>query len=80
MVPNWIFDEGIYLDMYETMILMYMIRLVNKKDNTIGKEDTLFLSAEQLANCCNYSIGKAKKVLKRLQELGYIRKQFNRKG
>ena len=34
MVPNWLFDEGEYieLDVYERMALIYIIRLVNKKE------------------------------------------------
>ena len=76
MVPNWLFDEGEYidLDVYERMALIYIIRLVNKKDNSKGMGDIFFLSAEQLAKKCNFSLGKAKNVLKKLQEHGYIRK------
>ena len=39
MVPNWLFDEGEYidLDVYERSALIYIIRLVNKKDNSQGK-------------------------------------------
>lgn len=76
MVPNWLFDEGGYidLDVYERMALIYIIRLVNKKDNNQGKGDIFFLSSEQLAKICNYSLGKAKSVLKKLQEHGYIKK------
>lgn len=76
MVPNWIFDEGEYidLDVYERITMVYIIRLVNKKDNSQGKGDIFFLSAEHLAKKCNFSLGKAKKVLKRLQEHGYIKK------
>lgn len=76
MVPNWLFDEGEYidLDVYERSALIYIIRLVNKKDNSQGKGDIFFLSSEQLAKVGNYSVGKAKKVLKKLQEYGYIKK------
>ncbi|MDM0937624.1 hypothetical protein QTI81_07545 [Clostridium perfringens] len=76
MVPNWLFDEGEYieLDVYERMALLYIIRLVNKKDDSEGKGDIFFLSAEQLAKVCNYSVVKAKRVLKKLCEVGYIRK------
>ena len=76
MVPNWLFDEGehIELDVYERMALIYIIRCVNKKDNSQGMGDIFFLSAEQLAKRGNFSLGKAKKVLKRLQEHGYIKK------
>lgn len=76
MVPNWFFDEGQYieLDVYERMALIYIIRLVNKKDNSQGKGDIYFLSAEQLAKTCDYSLGKAKLVLKKLQEHGYVKK------
>lgn len=76
MVPNWIFDEGEYidLDVYERMALLYIIRLVNKKDDSQGKGDIFFLSSEQLAKVCNFSIGKAKLVLKKLQENGFIKK------
>lgn len=45
-----------------------------KKDNSKGKGDIFFLSSEQLANKCNFSLGKAKLVLKKLQEHGYIKK------
>lgn len=80
MVPNWLFDEGQYidLDVYERIAMIYIIRLVNKKDNSQGKGDIFFLSAEQLAKKCNFSLGKAKKVLKKLQNYGYI-KNKNRK-
>ena len=76
MVPNWIFDEGEYidLDVYERMALLYIIRLVNKKDDSQGKGDIFFLSSEQLAKVCNFSIGKAKLVLKKLQENGFIKR------
>lgn len=76
MVPNWLFDEGEYieLDVYERMALIYIIRLVNKKDNSQGKGDIFFLSAEQLSKKCKFSLGKAKNVLKKLQEQGYIKK------
>lgn len=76
MVPNWLFDEGEYidLDVYERIALIYIIRLVNKKDNSEGKGDIFFLSAEQLGKKGNFSLGKAKKVLKTLQEKGYIKK------
>lgn len=76
MVPNWLFDEGEYieLDVYERMALIYIIRLVNKKDNSQGKGDIFFLSSEQLAKVGNYSVGKAKKVLKKLQDKGFIKK------
>lgn len=76
MVPNWLFDEGehINLDVYEKMALIYIIRLVNKKDNSQGKGDIFFLSSEQLAKVCNFSVGKAKLVLKKLQEDGFIKK------
>lgn len=76
MIPNWLFDEGEYidLDIYERNSLIYMIRLVNKKDNSEGKGDIFFLSAEHLAKICGYSVSKAKKVLKKLQEKGYIKK------
>lgn len=76
MVPNWLLDEEEYieLDVYERMALIYIIRLVNKKDNSQGKGDIFFLSSEQLAKIGNYSVGKAKKVLKKLQEYGYIKK------
>ena len=76
MVPNWLFDEGEYidLDVYERIALTYIMRCVNKKDNTHGMGDIFFLSAEQLAKKCNYSVGKAKKVLKKLQQHGYIKK------
>ncbi|MBN1073576.1 hypothetical protein DVV91_04365 [Clostridium botulinum] len=76
MVPNWLFDEGEYidLDVYERLALLYIIRLVNKKDNSKGKGDIFFLSAEQLAKKCNFSLGKAKLVLKKLQGHGYIKK------
>lgn len=51
MVPNWLLDEGEYieLDIYERMALIYIIRLVNKKDNSQRKGDLFFLSSEQLA-------------------------------
>lgn len=76
MVPNWLLDEGEYieLDVYERMALIYIIRCVNKKDNSKGKGDIFFLSAEQLAKKCNFSLAKAKLVLKKLQEHGYIKK------
>lgn len=76
MVPNWLFDEGEYidLDVYERMAMIYIIRFVNKKDNSQGKGDILFLSAEQLGKNCNFSLGKAKLVLRKLQEHGYIKK------
>lgn len=76
MVPNWLFDESGYidLDVYERMALLYIIRLVNKKDNSKGKGDIFFLSAEQLSKKCNFSLEKAKIVLKKLQEHGYIKK------
>lgn len=76
MVPNWLFDEGQYidLDVYERMALIYIIRCVNKKDNSKGKGDIFFLSAEKLAKQCKFSLGKAKLVLKKLQEHGYIKK------
>ena len=76
MVPNWLFDEGEYfdLDVYEKMALIYIIRLVNKKDNSTGKGDIFFLSSEQLAKKCKFSPGKAKLVLKKLQNHGYIKK------
>lgn len=76
MTPNWLLDEGEYidLDVYERMALIYIIRLVNKKDNTQGKGDIFFLSAEQLSRKCNFSLGKAKSVLKKLQEEGFIKK------
>lgn len=76
MVSNWLFDEGehIDLDVYERIALIYIIRLVNKKDNSRGMGDIFFLSAEQLSKKCNFSLGKAKKVLKKLQEHGYIKK------
>lgn len=76
MVPNWIFDEGEYidLDVYERIALLYIIRLVNKKDDSQGKGDIFFLSSEQLAKVCNFSIGKAKLVLKKLQENGFIKR------
>lgn len=76
MVPNWFFDEGEYidLDVYERMAMIYIIRLVNKKDKNKGMGDIFFLSAEHLSKKCNFSQGKAKKVLKKLQEHGYIKK------
>lgn len=76
MVPNWLFDEGEYieLDVYEKIALIYIIMLVNKKDNSQGKGDIFFLSSEQLAKVGNYSVGKAKKVLKKLQDKGFIKK------
>lgn len=76
MVPNWLFDEGEYieLDIYERMALMYIIRLVNKKDNSQGKGDIFFLASEQLAKIGKFSNSKAKQVLKKLQEHGYIKK------
>lgn len=76
MVPNWLFDEGEYieLDVYERIALIYIIRLVNKKDNSQGKGDIFFLSSEQLSKVGNYSVGKAKNVLKRLQDKGFIKK------
>ena len=76
MIPNWLFDEGEYidLDVYERIALIYIIRLVNKKDNSQGKGDIFFLSSEQLAKVCNFSLGKAKLVLKKLQENGFIKK------
>ncbi|MBM7834289.1 hypothetical protein [Clostridium sardiniense] len=76
MVPNWLFDEGEYieLDVYERMALIYIIRLVNKKDNSQGKGDIFFLASEHLAKVCNFSIGKAKLVLKKLQVQGFIKK------
>lgn len=76
MVPNWFFDEGEYidLDVYERMAMIYIIRLVNKKDNNTGMGDIFFLSAEYLSKKCNFSLGKAKKVLRKLQEHGYIKK------
>lgn len=76
MVPNWLFDDGEYLDLdvYERMALIYAIRLVNKKDNSRGMGDVFFLSAEKLAKQCNFSLGKAKLVLKKLQDHGYIKK------
>lgn len=76
MVPNWLFDEGEYidLDVYERIALLYIIRWVNKKDNSKGKGDIFFLSAEQLSKKCKFSLGKAKKVLKKLQDHGYIKK------
>ena len=76
MVPNWLFDEGEYfdLDVYERIALIYIIRWVNKKDNSKGMGDIFFLSAEQLAKKCNFSLTKAKNVLKKLQEYGYIKK------
>ena len=48
MVPNWLFDEGEYidLDVYERMALIYIIRLVNKKDNSKVMGDIFFLSVE----------------------------------
>ena len=74
MVPNWLFDEGehIELDVYERMALIYIIRCVNKKDNSKGKGDIFFLSADNLSRKCKFSLGKAKKVLKKLQDYGYI--------
>ena len=76
MVPNWLFDEGEYieLDVYERMALIYIIRCVNKKDNSKGKGDIFFLSADNLSRKCNFSLGKAKKVLNKLQDHGYIKK------
>lgn len=76
MVPNWLFDDGEYLDLdvYERMAFFYIMRLVNKKDNSRGMGDVFFLSAEQLAKKCNFSLGKAKLVLKKLQDHGYIKK------
>lgn len=76
MIPNWLFDEGEYidLDVYERIALIYIIRLVNKKDNSQGKGDIFFLSSEQLAKVCNFSLGKSKAVLKKLQENGFIKK------
>lgn len=76
MVPNWLFDEGEYIDLdtYERIAMIYIMRLVNKKDNSQGKGDIFFLSAEHLGQKCNFSLGKAKKVLKKLQEHGYIKK------
>lgn len=76
MVQNWIFDEGEYLDLdvYEKFAFLYIIRLVNKKDDSEGKGDIFYLSAEQLAKVGGYSLGKAKNVLKKLQEHGYIKK------
>lgn len=74
MVPNWFIDEGEYieLDIYERIALIYIIRLVNKKDNSQGKGDIFFLSSEQLAKKGQFSNSKAKQVLKKLQEHGYI--------
>lgn len=76
MVPNWFIDEGEYieLDIYERIALIYIIRLVNKKDNSQGKGDIFFLSSEQLAKKGQFSNSKAKQVLKKLQEHGYIKK------
>lgn len=76
MVPNWLLDEGEYieLDIYERMALIYIIRLVNKKDNSQRKGDLFFLSSEQLAKIGKFSNSKAKQVLKKLQEHGYIKK------
>lgn len=76
MVPNWLLDEGEYieLDIYERMALIYIIRLVNKKDNSQRKGDLFFLSSEQLAKIGKFSNSKAKQVLKNLQEHGYIKK------
>lgn len=76
MVPNWLFDEGEYieLDVYERVALIYIIRLVNKKDNSQGKGDIFFLSSEQLAKVGKFSKGKAKSVLRRLQEIGFVKK------
>lgn len=76
MVPNWLLDEGEYieLDIYERMALIYIIRLVNKKDNSQRKGDLFFLASEQLAKIGKFSNSKAKQVLKNLQEHGYIKK------
>lgn len=76
MVPNWLFGEGEYIDLdnYKIMVLMYIIRLVNKKDNRQGKGDIFFLASEKLGNICGFSNSKAKKVLKKLQVHGYIKK------
>ena len=76
MVENWIFDEGehINLDVYERLALIYVIRKVNKKDNSTGKGDVFYMSSEELARVCGFSIGKAKNVLKALQEQGFIKK------
>lgn len=54
--------------------MIYITRLVNKKDNSQGKGDIFFLASEQLEKVGNYSVGKAKKVLKKLQEHEYIKK------
>ncbi|WP_294392290.1 hypothetical protein [uncultured Clostridium sp.] len=76
MVPNWLFDEGEYieLDIYERMSLMYIIRLVNKKDNRQGKGDIFFLASEKLGNICGFSNSKAKKVLKNYRYMGILKK------
>lgn len=68
MVPNWLLDEGEYieLDVYERMALIYIIRLVNKKDNRQGKGDTFFLASQKLGKICGFSNSKSKKVLKKL--------------
>ena len=76
MVENWLFDEGehIDLDVFERLALIYIIRKVNKKDDSTGKGDIFYMSSEELARVCGFSIGKAKKVLKILQDQGFIKK------
>lgn len=74
MIPNWIFDEGEYLelDVYEKIAFMYMIRLVNKKDKKSGQQDIFFLSQEHLAKKCGFCHTKAQRIIKKLIEKGYI--------
>ena len=75
MVPNWFFDEGEYIDLtvYEKLSLMYIVRLVNKKDNSDGKGDVFYLSAEQLRKVCGFSIATAKRSLTTLANKEYIK-------
>lgn len=76
MYPNFLYDEGEFLNLsiHARYGFGYMIRKANKQNKENGKQDIIYFSSEELARKCGFSVSTAKKVIKELIELEWIRK------